>query len=379
MDSTPAICTRLEIHGNGSSGKAEAKETIAFAFDIDGVLVKGNQPVPGARETIKMLQDKKIPFIFLTNGGGLTEKDHVARLGQRLGLTLDEKQFVQSHTPFRELVPKYRDKNILAIGGHGQQIRNVAASYGFNKVITTSDLMYEFDHIHPFPEMTRAHHIEHGRLRADSLQGHGLAIDAILVWSSPRDWCLDLQVITDLLGSSGGRFGNKSLMAGDISLPNHGYLQDGQPKLYFCNPDFEWPTQHEHPRFAQGAFREALRGIWAYATKGKGELEYTMIGKPSETTYTYGEKVLQKYNDHLNEKLEVPRRIKTVYMVGDNPESDILGANNYESKYCTEWKSILVESGMHVRGSTPAYAPKHITESVVGAVEWALKDGNMTA
>jgi HAD superfamily hydrolase (TIGR01456 family) len=345
-------------------------DTIAFAFDIDGVLVRGIEPVPGARDTIKMLQDNRVPFIFLTNGGGLTEKAHVAKLGQRLNLpTLSEKQFIQSHSPFYDLVPQYKDKTVLVLGGHGQQIRELAHAYGFNKVVTTSDLMSEWKHIHPFPELTQAHHAEHGRV-IDNPQG--VEIAAIMVWSTPRDWCLDLQVIADLLLSSGGRFSKKSSKSGDMTLPNNGYLQDGQPKLYFCNPDFEWATQHDYPRFAQGAFREALNGVWNHATKGEGHLEYNIIGKPTDATFTYGEKILQAYNDQLNADLGSNRKIKTVYMIGDNPESDIRGANAFQSRFGAEWKSVLVESGVYGPGTTPAYQPTFIAKDVKDAVEKAL-------
>ncbi|KAM0809139.1 putative HAD-like domain-containing protein [Seiridium cardinale] len=343
--------------------------TVAFAFDIDGVLVQGAKPIPGARETIKMLQDNNIPFIFLTNGGGLTEKDHVAKLGGRLNLTLDEKQFVQSHTPFYDLVPKYKDKTILVLGGHKNNIRDLAHAYGFNKVVTSSDLMAAWEHIHPFPELTKHHHVEHGR---PIEQPQHVEIAAILVWSSPRDWVLDLQVICDLLLSSGGKFGKKSSRNGTIHLPNNGYLQDNQPRLYFCNPDFEWATQHDHPRFAQGAFREALKGIFAHATKGKAELEYSVIGKPTEATYAYGEKTLHAYNDALNAELGVNRKIKTVYMVGDNPESDIRGANSFKSRIGAEWKSILVESGVYEAGTKPTYTPTHFAKDVKDAVQQAL-------
>ncbi|KAH6655715.1 HAD-like domain-containing protein [Truncatella angustata] len=343
--------------------------TIAFAFDIDGVLVKGREPLPGARESIKMLQENNIPFIFLTNGGGYTEKDHVAKLAQRLNVTLDENQFVQSHTPFRDLVPDYKDKWILALGGHGNSIRELARAYGFNKVVTSSDLMAEWEHIHPFPELTQAHHAEHGR-RMEHHQS--VEIAAILVWSTPRDWCLDLQVISDLLLSSGGKLGKKSVRNDTIHLPNNGYLQDGQPKLYFCNQDFEWATQHEHPRFAQGAFREALKGIWQYATNGKAKLEYIVIGKPTEAAYEYGEKTLYAYNNSLSEKSGMARRIKTVYMIGDNPESDVRGANTFKSRIGAEWKSILVESGVYEPGTKPTYEPTFIAKDVRDAVTQVL-------
>ncbi|KAI1778282.1 HAD-superfamily hydrolase [Hypoxylon cercidicola] len=350
-----------------------AKErTVAFAFDIDGVLVKGKKPVPGARETIQLLQSRRIPFIFLTNGGGHTEEAHVAKLGQRLELTLHAKQFVQSHTPFLDLVPAYGDKTVLVLGGHGQQIRNLAHAYGFTKVVTSSDVVAECEHIHPFPEMTKDHHVEHGRGNGEL---RATKISAIMVWTSPRDWCLDLQVVTDLLLSDGGIIGTRSPTNGDSSLPNNGYQQEDQPKLFFCNPDFEWSTEHEHPRFAQGAFREALRGVWNHATRGRAQLEYEVVGKPTEATYKYGERVLREYG----EALDASRTIDTVYMVGDNPESDIVGANSFRSEHGIVWKSILVETGVHVANSVSSHQPYHTATDVKEAVEWVLEEEDAIA
>lgn len=40
----------------------------ACALDIDGVLVRGNKPIRGALESIKLLQSHRIPFVCLTNG-----------------------------------------------------------------------------------------------------------------------------------------------------------------------------------------------------------------------------------------------------------------------------------------------------------------------
>ncbi|RYP91068.1 hypothetical protein DL770_002813 [Monosporascus sp. CRB-9-2] len=352
--------------------------SIAFAFDIDGVLVKGTKPLPGARETLQKLQNSKIPFIFLTNSGGYTEEAHVAKLGLCLGLTLDTRQFIQSHTPYLDLVPEYRDKTILVLGGYGTQIQELAAAYGFQKVITTSDVFLECEHTHPFPEMTRAHHEEHGRF-CDA-RGHdalgATQVAAILVWSSPRDWCLDLQVVADLLLSVGGLIGTRSLKNGDGSLLNHGYQRDGQPRLFFCNPDLEWATQHAQPRLAQGAFRHALKGVWREVTKGRAELEYTIYGKPTDVTYRYAEKALLRYNGHLTDVNGTEKKIETVFMVGDNPESDIAGANSFNSPSGLEWKSVLVETGVYVPGTELAHVPKHIAGDVRNAVEWALSQTN---
>ncbi|CAM9748934.1 unnamed protein product, partial [Ectocarpus sp. 8 AP-2014] len=40
------------------------------AFDIDGVLVRGQGVLPGARESLKALEDARVPYVFVTNGGG---------------------------------------------------------------------------------------------------------------------------------------------------------------------------------------------------------------------------------------------------------------------------------------------------------------------
>jgi hypothetical protein len=70
---------------------------------IDGVLLLGDEPLPGATETLLFLQNNSIPFVLLTNGGGKTEAARVAHLTEKLKVPLTVENFVQSHTPFKEL------------------------------------------------------------------------------------------------------------------------------------------------------------------------------------------------------------------------------------------------------------------------------------
>lgn len=44
-----------ELSKLGTNQSRDGQMSIAFAFDIDGVLIKGKKPIPGARETIEML------------------------------------------------------------------------------------------------------------------------------------------------------------------------------------------------------------------------------------------------------------------------------------------------------------------------------------
>lgn len=204
-----------------------------------------------------------------------------------------------------------------------------------------------------------------------------LKIDAIFVFNDPRDWALDSQIILDLLLSSQGILGTYSDKNGDSSLPNNGWQQDGQPKLFFSNPDLFWATSYHMPRLGQGGFQASLQGVWD-ATTGGATLDRTVIGKPYPDTYKYAERVLNKHrmqmlggNGETKKKVEP---LKRVFMVGDNPESDIRGANEFQSPLGTEWCSVLVKTGVFREGTVkPKYQPRVIVEDVLDAVNWALK------
>lgn len=150
-----------------------ATHDFAFAFDIDGVLLRGKVPLDGAKQTLETLQANSVPFILLTNGGGLSELKHAARLGHRLTMSIDEDQFVQSHTPLKTFVDQYKDEWIVVLGGHGSAVKELAATYGFNpeKIITSSDIAKHHPSIHPFP-------VSHAEKRSGFwTSGHGLTID----------------------------------------------------------------------------------------------------------------------------------------------------------------------------------------------------------
>lgn len=343
---------------------------VSFAIDIDGVLVRSKSTIPGAKEALSKLQSNKIPFIFLTNGGGKTEEDHVGLISKRMELEFSEQQFVQSHTPFKDLVPELREKNILVFGGVGNSIRKVAHSYGFKRVFTPSDIYKTYPDIYPFIELTLEHHEEHGEPLPLAPDG-SFQVSAMLVFSSPRDWGLDLQLMTDLMLSDRGMVHTISPTNGSKDLPNNGYGQDS-PHIYWCNPDLTWATNSPNPRVAQGSFRAALQGIWKSQTGLDKLPKETLIGKPTEATYLYGERVLQEWNIQIN-GLRAPN-IDTVYMIGDNPASDIQGANLFKSPNGLEWKSILVETGVYKAGDEPSFEPAHIVANVLDAVNLVVQD-----
>lgn len=199
----------------------------------------------------------------------------------------------------------------------------------------------------------------------------GLKIDAILVFNDPRDWALDIQTIVDVLLSSQGIVGTLSSRNNQPDLPNNGYQQDGQPPLYISNPDLLWAASYHQPRLGQGGFLAALEGVWAALTGGAA-LEKTLIGKPHQSTYEYAEKRLIQQREAMYGEQDIPP-LRNVYMIGDNPESDIRGANSYASDIGAKWHSVLVRSGVY-DGGTPTVTPQKIVDGVKQGVEWGFEN-----
>jgi NagD protein len=67
----------------------------SYVLDMDGVLYRGNQLIPGAREFIERLQREGHPFLFLTNNSQRTPLDFQRKL-ERMGLDVSEEHYFTS-------------------------------------------------------------------------------------------------------------------------------------------------------------------------------------------------------------------------------------------------------------------------------------------
>ncbi|KAK0251168.1 hypothetical protein LTS09_013677 [Friedmanniomyces endolithicus] len=349
----------------------------AFAFDIDGVLLRSSSPLPGAHEALTYLQRQRIPFILLTNGGGKSETERVAELSEKLDVELNVDMFVQSHTPFAEM-HEYQDKTVLVVGGDYDKCQLVAKDhYGFQNVVTPGDIVCAHPDIWPFSKVFMDYYKSFAKPLPKRINpsnpSETLKIDAIFVYNDPRDWGLDSTIILDLLLSSHGRLGTLSPQNGNPSLPNRGYQQDAQPALYYSNPDLWWAASHPLPRLGQGGFRVAFAGLWEAVTGG-AKLEYTTFGKPHQLTYEFAERRLRAHRKMLFGQRGLNDPLRRVYMVGDNPESDIRGANEYKSPHGSLWRSLLVKTGVYQKGTVPSCEPTVILKDVGEAVRWAVED-----
>jgi len=60
-----------------------------YLIDMDGVIYKSSEPIPGAVEFIRQLVKRKIPFLFVTNNSQRTKRDIAIKL-RRMGFPVEE-------------------------------------------------------------------------------------------------------------------------------------------------------------------------------------------------------------------------------------------------------------------------------------------------
>ncbi|KAI8808524.1 HAD-like domain-containing protein [Cladochytrium replicatum] len=316
------------------------KPNIGVAFDIDGVLIKGKRSLPAGQRAIAMLKERNIPFIFLTNGGGVTEAAKAEQLEKLLGSTFDPKQVVLSHSPMHTLVEKYADRPVLLLGR--DSCKEAALKYGFRKPVLANEFVAWNPSMSPFYALPEG--VSASPYLVDP-------IAAILAFHDSREWGRDLQIVCDLLRSNEGVPGTLNI-GGKQALP-----------IYFSNPDFVWSNEYPISRFAQGAFRICLESLYHELTGNR--LQYTSFGKPMRATYEFGANALESYAASIGAPQSGFRK---VYAIGDNPAADVAGANGYG------WTSILVKTGVwdpELHGET-GHGATYVVEDVEDGVKLLL-------
>jgi NagD protein len=64
------------------------KSQMGFLLDMDGVVYRGNQMIPGADRFIDLLKKNQVPFLFLTNNSQRARRDIAMKL-QRMGIAAE--------------------------------------------------------------------------------------------------------------------------------------------------------------------------------------------------------------------------------------------------------------------------------------------------
>ncbi|KAK8122700.1 CDP-alcohol phosphatidyltransferase [Apiospora sp. TS-2023a] len=331
--------------------KVEKAKNMAFAFDIDGVLVHGDRLIPEGKRALEILNGDnelgiKIPHIFLTNGSGKPEKARCEQLSKILSNPVSTDQFIQSHTPMSALAEYYN--TVLVVGGEGYKCREVAEQYGFKDIVVPNDIVAWDPTIAPYRVFT-----EEERASSRPRDFTKINIEAIMVYSDSRDYATDMQIIMDLLRSENGRLGTMAKDPVSQRIP-----------IYFSQGDMLCPTEYWTPRMSQGTFRIGFEAMYRAITGV--DLERVVYGKPELATYKYADEVITSWMEQLHGEEKLP---ENVYMVGDNPASDIVGGNLYG------WNTCLVRTGVFQGGDNDETNPANfgVFPNVLEAVKTALR------
>ncbi|CDP08956.1 unnamed protein product [Coffea canephora] len=338
--------------------------SFGIAFDIDGVLLRGETSIGGSPQALRRLyyhsanscsiSALKVPYVFLTNGGGVPESERAKELSKQLGVDILPLQVIQGHTPFRELVKRYEDDLIVAVG-KGAPGR-VTTEYGFKNVLSIDDYASCFPNIDPLAQYKKWTKMQptdrEMALRTDPCSQR---VQAVFIVSDPVDWSRDIQVLCDILRTGG--------------LPGREIAH--QPPLFFANDDIAYQALFPAERLGMGAFRIALESI--FNRIHTNNMEYTSYGKPNPFVFKNAEnvllQVLQSAYNNIQSSGEM-QPFKRLYMIGDNPSVDINGAKQAGHP----WFSILTRTGVFKGiGNHADYPADLVVNSVEEAVDYILR------
>lgn len=337
---------------------------------MDGVLLRGSRAIPRASKALSLLQQENVPFIVLTNGGGVSEASRAEKLSLLLNLDISPYQIVQSHTPMRAWAQMGTFRRVMVVGGDKDYVRHVARDYGF------ADVILPIDVVKAYPAASPHHRFLAAELAAYAedvdLDGK---IDAVLVFNDPRDMGTDVQIVLDLLNSDGGIVGTRRPVP--VSNANKPAIP-----IAFSNVDYLWANDYPLPRFGQGAFKMMLERLYLETNglKPSQQLESNVFGKPYSVQHDYAHWVLIEWHKimhghavhdfmpKLHKKVDkLP--FTAIYMVGDNPALDIAGAN------ASGWKLMLLRTGVYRDEdweSTKSRPSEGVFDDVLDAVEHGL-------
>ena len=108
-----------------------------FLIDMDGVIYRGHEMIPGAVEFVSTLRTNNVPFLFLTNNSQRTRRDMMTKL-RRMGFDVEEDHiFTCAMATARFLASQTPNGSAFVIGEVG--LLNALHNNGYSIVDTDPD------------------------------------------------------------------------------------------------------------------------------------------------------------------------------------------------------------------------------------------------
>lgn len=325
-------------------------------------MLRGSIPIGGSPTALKRLYDHsgtlKVPYVFLTNGGGVPESKRAKELGILLDVNILPSQVIQGHTPFKQLMKRFENELVVAVG-KGEPAE-VMSEYGFKNVLSIDEYASYFDNIDPLAQYKKWTDNQDGNQSSKSKHTAlsndpwSQRVEAVFVVSDSVDWSRDIQVLCDILRTGG--------------LPGKEIAH--QPPLFFANDDLAYQALFPSERLGMGAFRIAVESV--FNAIHPAALKYTSYGKPNPSVFKNAETVLMNVlqSCHNNHQVDGRKQFsKTLYMIGDNPSVDIKGARQAG----IPWFSILTRTGVFKgKDNHDDFPADLVVDTVEEAVDYIL-------
>ena len=300
-----------------------------------------------------------IPIQIVTNGGGDTEFAKSNQFSSTLGLSpknkLKEREIILSHTPIREALSYYStlDKSKVPLVLHCSKLHEIMKYYQIKRYITDIEYALIFKHIVPNNSI-RCYFPMRKQLKAQAERRLGMKLDSskpiainsifqiteVLHWEIPAQLCCDLMISTNGIPGTKRKDLSKQLLTYHIANPDTVY-QDVFTLPRYCSGTFLWSLLHLYKRTHNASF------------------EYVQYGKPNKTIFDFAKRRIAKQYPN--------RKISRYYMIGDNPDVDIKGANDLGIT------SVLVRTGIFTgKGNDKRYPAKIVCDNVYEGVKEIL-------
>ena len=354
----------------------ETKKVPAIISDIDGVLAHWPYPTlrtPDAinfiRQPLKELdptnfadEDTRLPFVLLTNGGGCTEEEKIHDvneiLGLKRGVQFNADEIVLCHSPLKSIIRENYQDRLILVSGY-KDLHSTMKSCNVEKYILIDEYCSLYPSLVPFgsyprepnPELVSKIQKRLGFENTDFLK-EPLQVHAIFLLADPFKWEENIQVILDLLSTPDGKIAK--------TMPTIG--PETHIPIYSCSNDQFSRLSFRLPRIVFGAFNDTLKML--YKQVYQRDMELRFVCKPEKITFDYAKQLALK-----NTKYEISK----FYMIGDNPNADIKGANQ------AGWESILVRTGVFQGAENdPTNPAKYVVDDFYEAIKLICKLENIS-
>ncbi|KAJ6717760.1 HYDROLASE FAMILY PROTEIN / HAD-SUPERFAMILY PROTEIN [Salix purpurea] len=335
------------------------RSSFGIAFDIDGVLLRGKDPIGGSPQALRRLYgdsgNLNVPFLFLTNGGGIPESRRANELSELLGVKIVPSQVLQGHSSFKSLLKRYENQLIVATGKGEPAV--VMSEYGFKKAVSLEEYASCFENIDPLAQYkmwTTKLGLDRSSPPLNTVPSNGFKLDSPMNNSFFRiEWKLKLPAELGFNGFS-AHLWKPGILYRLISL-------------------FDIQAAFPSNRLGTGAFRIALESV--FNRIHYNPLEYVSFGKPNPFVFKNAEAMLKQlqpsyHSDCFKEPGDSgSQSFKTLYMIGDNPSVDVKGAQQAGHP----WFSILTRTGVFRGKHNHAEFPADlVVDTVEEAVDYIL-------